>query len=114
MKEDKTFCKIFCNDLTALTLELLAKIETFDFQEGKYKINKEVFKLYWCLETVYLFWDKMDFDFLKQIILRSKNVQEYTIREKAAKILSCGFEDVELSAAQEELRSDNNYYVRRF
>ena len=114
LKEDKTFCEIFCNDLAALTLKLLAKIETFDFQEGKYKINKEVFKLYWCLETVYLFWDKMDFDCLKQIILRSKNIQEYTIREKAAKILSCGFEDVELLAAQEELRSDTNYYVRRF
>lgn len=114
LKDDEDFCKIFCTNLINLTLDLLSKVEEFDFQEGKYKINKEVFKLYWCLETVYEFCDKIEFPFLKQIILRSKNVQEYTIREKAAKILSKGFEDSELLAAQQELRSDKNYYVRRY
>lgn len=114
LKQDREFCNIFCSSLVNLTLELLDIIEKFDFQEGKYKVNKEVFKLYWCLETIYEFWDKIEFSALKGIILRAKDIQEYTIREKAAKILSRGFEDEELMQAREQLRDDCNYYVRRF
>lgn len=114
LKSDEKFCERFCTNLVILTDKLLDVIEKFDFQEGKYKVNKEVFKLYWCLETIYEFWDKIDFNKLKSIILRAKNIQEYTIREKAAKILSRGFDDIELINAQNELRNDVNYYVRRF
>ncbi len=114
LKSDIEFCNLFCPQLVNLTFDLLDKIEKFDFQEGKYKVNKEVFKLYWCLETVYEFWDKIDFVQLKKIILRAKNIQEYTIREKAAKILSRSFEDNDLILAQQELQNDTNYYVRRF
>ena len=114
LKTDTEFCNLFCPQLVNLTFDLLDKIEKFDFQEGKYKVNKEVFKLYWCLETVYEFWDKIDFEKLKNIILRAKNIQEYTIREKAAKILSRSFEDNDLILAQQELQNDTNYYVRRF
>ena len=113
LKSDIEFCNLFCPQLVNLTFDLLDKIEEFNFQEGKYKVNKEVFKLYWCLETIYVFWDKINFSDLKQIILRSKNIQEYTIREKAAKILSIGFEDKELQKARNELKYDTNYYVRR-
>ena len=114
LKTDSEFCNIFSKNLTILTFDLLDKIEKFDFQEGKYKVNKEVFKLYWCLETIYEFYEKMNFDELKQIILRSKNIQEYTIREKAAKILTHKFEDKELLNAKTELQNDKNYYGRRF
>ena len=81
---------------------------------GNIKVNKEVFKLYWCLETIYEFWDKVAFDDIKQIILRSKNIEEYTIREKAAKILTRCFDDEDLEKARTELKNDRNYYVRRF
>ena len=114
LRMDDDFCKVFCKELAELSLELLDVVEQFDFQDGKYKVNKEAFKLYWCLETVYEFWDKMESDKLKEIILRSKNIGEYTIREKAAKILSRGFEDEELARAQKDLKNDMNYYVRRF
>lgn len=114
LKTDEEFCNIFCKKLTDLTFDLLDKIETFNFQDGKYKVNKEVFKLYWCLETIYEFYNKVKFNDLKQILLRSKNIEEYTIREKAAKILSLGFEDSDLKLAQAELKNDRNYYVRRF
>ena len=97
-----------------LTSDLPEKIEKFDFQDGKYKVNKEVFKLYWCLETIYEFYDKLNFEDLKQIILRAKEIDEYTIREKAAKILTYKFEDEELADAKIELQNDKNYYVRRF
>jgi len=114
LKEDNIFIDVFCPELTDLTSGLLDKIEQFDFQEGKYKVNKEVFKLYWCLETIYELWDRVKFEDLKQIVLRSKNIQEYTIREKAAKILSRGFDDFELIQAADELKNDSNYYVRRY
>lgn len=114
LKNNDTFCKIFGTNLVKLTLELLDKVEEFNFQDGKYKVNKEVFKLYWCLETIYEFYEKIEFSDLKTIILRSKNINEYTIREKAAKILSRGFTDRDLLLAQSELKNDPNYYVRRF
>lgn len=114
IKNDNIFCKQFCTNLAKLSFDLLDKIEKFDFQDGKYKVNKEVFKLYWCLETIYEFYDKMNFTDLKQIILRSKDIQEYTIREKAAKILTKNFDDNELNNAKLELQNDRNYYVRRF
>jgi len=114
LKNNDTFLNQFCPELVKLSSELLDKIEKFDFQDGKYKVNKEVFKLYWCLETIYEFYDKINFIDLKQIILRAKNIQEYTIREKAAKILSRHFNDEELKLAQIELKNDSNYYVRRY
>ena len=114
LKSDETFVKFFGQKLTDLTFELLDEVEKIDFREKKYKTNKAVFKLYWCLETVYDFWDKLDFTELKQIILRSKKIREYTIREKSAKILSREFNDSELDLARKELQADENYYVRRY
>lgn len=113
LKDDNEFCDIFCTNLAKLTNELLEIIEKFNFQEGKYKVNKEVFKLYWCLETIYEFYDKIDFNDLKQIIKRAKDVQEYTIREKVAKILTRNFQDADLASIKLELKKDSNYYVRR-
>lgn len=114
LKDNANFCNHFCQELVILTKDLLGKIEKDDFFEGKYKVNKEVFKLYWCLETIYVFWDKIKFEDLKEIILRTKDIQEYTIREKAAKILTRNFSDPELLKAKEALKNDSNYYVRRF
>lgn len=114
LKNNANFCNQFCQELVILTKDLLGKIEKDDFFEGKYKVNKEVFKLYWCLETIYVFWDKIKFEDLKEIILRTKDIQEYTIREKAAKILTRNFSDPELLKAKEALKNDSNYYVRRF
>lgn len=108
------FCLKFIPQLEELTLSLLDKVEQFDFKEGKYKVNKEAFKLYWCLETIYVFYERINFNKLKEIILRSKNIGEYTIREKAAKILTHNFSDNDLIQARKELNNDPNYYVRRF
>jgi hypothetical protein len=114
LKYNNEFCEAFCAGLAKMTNEFLDIIEKFNFQEGKYKVNKEVFKLYWCLETIYAFYDKIEFEDLKKIIIRAKGIQEYTIREKTAKILSRGFEDTQLEKIKQELKNDNNYYVRRF
>jgi len=114
LKQNPVFCKYFTEKLTFKTLALLEIIKDFDFQDGKYKVNKEVFKLYWCLETIYEFSESMEFSALKNIILTAKNIDEYTIREKAAKILTKDFNDVDLENARIELKNDKNYYVRRY
>ena len=113
LKDEPRFVENFCLRLVDLTFGLLDEVENIDFREKKYKTNKSVFKLYWCLETIYEFWDKICFEDLKQIILRSKGVNEYTIREKSAKLLSLGFDDEDLMRVKTELESDENYYVRR-
>jgi hypothetical protein len=114
LREDDEFCEIFCSSLVKLTMDLIAIVEKFDFQDGKYKVNKEAFKLYWCLETIYHFWDKIESEDLKNIIIRAKNIGEYTIREKVAKILSQNITNPELITVRNELKNDSNYYVRRF
>ena len=112
-KDNKTFTDKFCIKLTNLIFELTDKIKDFDFKDGKYKVNKEVFKLYWCLEAVYICFSDIPITYIKKIIKITKNIDEYTIREKVAKILTNKFDDAELISAREELKNDENYYVRR-
>ncbi len=114
LRGDVEFCEIFCSALVKLTMDLISIVEKFDFQDGKYKVNKEAFKLYWCLETLYYFWDKIESEDLRNIIIRAKSIGEYTIREKVAKILTRNINDPILIQVRDELKNDSNYYVRRF
>ena len=114
LKSDEEFCAYFQVKLLSMTKELTDKVKDFDFQDGKYKVNKEVFKLYWCLETIYHLAEKLSMSDLKDILNQTKRIDEYTIREKTAKILSKNFNDKELDAIRQELKQDKNYYVRRF
>lgn len=114
LKSDKCFCNLFCTELIERTLKLALTIKDFDFQDGKYKVNKEVFKLYWYLETIYQFASLIDINKLKTILKITKSINEYTIREKTAKILTLNFKDEELQEIKKLLKNDTNYYVRRF
>ena len=114
LKSNPEFCKKFTEELLQRTLPLAEHIQTFDFQDGKYKVNKEVFKLYWYLETIYHFAEFAQNSQLKKILNISKSINEYTIREKTAKILTRNFEDEDLIKIRKLLKNDTNYYVRRF
>ena len=113
-KLNSDFCKIFCPELLARTLSIAAKVKDFDLKDGKYKVNKEVFKLYWYLETIYTFADQLDLTKLIQILHITKSINDYTIREKTAKILTLNFNAPELNEIRQLLKNDTNYYVRRF
>ena len=104
----------FCSKLYKTVVPLAKKIQEFDIQEGKYKINKEVFKLYWYLETIYNFCDCFSNSTLTTILTETKCIKDYTIREKTAKILSKIQNNNELLKIKSELKKDENYYVRRF
>ncbi len=114
LKNYNDFSIPFCEKLTINTLNTIKLIKSFNEQDGKYKVNKELFKLYWYLETISLFFDKIDISILKEIIIQAKTINEYTIREKVAKILSQINNDEELLKIKLELKNDKNYYVRRF
>lgn len=114
LKDDATFTEYFTDKLIERIWQLLEVIKDFDLQDGKYKVNKEVFKLYWCLEALYEFAEMVALEKLKPILLRTKDIRDYTIREKTAKILAKNFADPELDSAKFELSKDDNYYVRRY
>ena len=114
LKSEKNFIEFFIPKLLNKTNTLISEVEKFDFQDGKYKINKEVFKLYWYLETIYELTDYIKLDDLTSILKRTKDINEYTIREKTAKILTKNFDDETCKEIKEILKQDKNYYVRRF
>ncbi len=114
LKNYPEFYTVFCTKLVNKTAPIIEKVEKFDIQDGKYKINKEVFKLYWYLETIFLFIEFIDQNTLKTIIAKTKNISDYTIREKTAKILSKIDSDNDLLKIKRELKNDQNYYVRRY
>ena len=113
LKEYSNFCHAFCAKLKDKTIPIAKSVEKFDIQEGKYKINKEVFKLYWYLETVCEYSEFFTTEDIREIITAAKDISEYTIREKTAKILSKIDRDEELNKIIEKFKNDSNYYVRR-
>ena len=113
-KSNSDFCEHFCPELLDRTLSIAGKVKDFDLKDGKYKVNKEVFKLYWYLETISEFWRFIDKQDLKSIIAETGKIYDYTIREKTAKILSQINDDKDLLRIKQELKNDENYYVRRY
>lgn len=114
LKNERVFCEKYVQKLVNTTKSLILKVKEFNLFDGKYKVNKEVFKLYWCLEALYEFIDFVDIVDVKSILSETKLIDEYTIREKTAKILTKNFDDEVLVKIKEELKRDKNYYVRRF
>lgn len=114
LKNNNDFCEYFIKKLITQTNQLADTVKEFDFQDGKYKVNKEAFKLYWCLEVIFEFIDYINITDLKTILSKTKDINEYTIREKTAKILSVNINDKELNLIKKELKNDKNYYVRRY
>ena len=111
LKNNEEFCNKFCDLLVNLTTSLIEKIERFNINDGKYKINKEIFKLYWCLEAIYYFSGKINISELTNIISKTKNINEYTIREKTAKILTQNFNNEKLQKYKKELSLDRKSVV---
>ncbi len=113
LKPFQEFTSDFCAKLAQKTLEIIPPILAFHIQEGKYKINKEVFKLYWYLETISFFTEFIDTETLFNILSKTKNISDYTIREKTAKILSKIEKSPKFATLKSELKQDKNYYVQR-
>lgn len=103
------FSEQYTSLIIKYTNSALSELDKFIFRDKKYVINKQLFKLYWCLEALYYFYDYTDVQVLKTILTKSVRQSEYTIREKVAQICKKHrlFPDI-----QKELKNDENYYVR--
>lgn len=109
LKSDEVFAKSYTDLIYNYSQEALRELDKFIFRDKKYVINKQLFKLYWCLETLQNFYECLEFKDLKQLLYRSAEQEEYTIREKTAQIV---LKQDEFKDLYKKLKSDENYYVR--
>jgi HEAT repeat protein len=108
---DENFSRIYLQKILSFLYSAYEELDKFIFRDKKYVINKQLFKLYWCLESLKLFVNKIDNNTLFKVLNRAVNEKEYTIREKVAQILIL-IKDDEFIELKEKLKCDENYYVR--
>lgn len=111
LKKNNEFSDIYLECILNFIWETFDEIDKFIFKDKKYIINKQLFKLYWCLESLKLFVYKIEPDILLKILERTSNEKEYTIREKTAQILKYTNNKI-FQKLIEKLKNDENYYVK--
>ena len=111
LKENPNFKNTYIENLIKIIDGTFNELDKIVFRDKKYTVNKQLFKLYWCLEGLKLFAADMERNTLFPILERASNVREYTIREKTAQILLCVDESKYLPLT-DKLKNDENYYVR--
>lgn len=109
LKNYDNFSKKYTDLIIKKTNDALQELDKFIFRDKKYIINKQLFKLYWCLEALSDFYPFTDEKTLSDILEKCANQQEYTIREKAAKIVA---KSDKFDKLRKKLINDENYYVR--
>lgn len=110
---NEPFGAYLCQKLPKIIREILVKIEQLELNEKQYVLSKRNFQLYWCLETLYNIIEKINFEEIKNILLKTGEFYDYTIREKTAKILT-KVDNSDLQELKNKLKKDENYYVRRY
>lgn len=113
LKYSEEFSKYYVEGLNNIIETALDEISKFTFRDKKYTINKQIFKIYWCLEAIKYFYEFLPSDKLKNILAECSKLSEYTVREKCAEIIKHLDLDEELSKIMYLLEHDENYYVRK-
>lgn len=111
LKESAEFSKGYLAKILVFINESFEELDKFIFRDKKYVINKQLFKLYWCLEALKLFANEIPFNKLFPILERASREREYTIREKAAQIVVLT-QSEKYEVIIERLKQDENYYVK--
>lgn len=106
------FKAYLCKKLPSEIVKILAQIEKIDAESKQYVISKRNFQLYWALEALFNVIDIIDIKNIIPILIKTGEFQDYTIREKTAKILA-NIDNSELGVIKEKLKNDKNYYVKR-
>lgn len=107
----KGFDEYLCNKLPKRITKILDTIEQLDLSAKQYVVSKCNFQLYWALEALYNVVDNISLEQIKPIVIKTCEFNDYTIREKTAKIIS-KLDNFELNELKEKLMNDENYYVR--
>ena len=111
LKSSKDFSEVYISKILMFIGEAFAELDNFIFRDKKYVINKQLFKLYWCLEALKLFVTDLSVEDMLPILKRASQEKEYTIREKVAQILVQIDSDL-VDELKKQLKNDENYYVR--
>ena len=106
----EAFYNKYISKIIEFTNIALDELDKFIFRDKKYVINKQIFKLYWCLEAINIFADYIKPTLLEHTLSRCISQKEYTIREKVAQILS---KRTDFAYLKEKLINDENYYVKQ-
>lgn len=93
------------------------RIESPDIEQKNF-LTVRLFNIYWCFEalgTILPFCDdkklsEMIFPYLERAIMFG----DYTIDEKVAKIVTCGFDNETFQPIVNKLRTVHNFYVKRY
>ena len=112
LKDNSEFAKSYTDKILMFINDALETLDSFNFRDKKYTINKQLFKLYWCLEGVNVFFEKLDENDLIEPLARCAKLEEYTIREKVALVLKHEVKTEQLINLKKHLKSDSNYYVK--
>ena len=112
MSQNSVFGEKYAQNLVKYIKDAFAGLDKIVFRDKKYTINKQLFKLYWCLEGLKNYYMYIDEQTLFEILSRTLEEKEYTVREKAAQIL-VKVQSAKLLTLKEKLMSDDNYFVKR-
>ena len=110
--DNDKFAQFYANEMLNIINTALSEISKFTFRDKKYKINKQIFKIYWCLEALIYFYPFANNTRLYGILIKCSDLPEYTIREKCAKLVKILPQEKDLSEMKNKLLNDENYYVR--
>lgn len=112
MSRFEQFGRKYADALLGYIYEAFDGLDKIVFRDKKYTINKQLFKLYWCLEGLNNYSTYLKEEELKSILERTLKEAEYTVREKAAQIIvnqtSSVFDDL-----KNQIKNDENYYIKR-
>lgn len=112
MADNNEFGYKYAEILSEYIDEAFNGLDKIVFRDKKYTINKQLFKLYWSLEGLLNYSKYLSEERLKQILSRTLEESEYTVREKAAQIIIKQTSPI-FDKLKQEILSDNNYYVTR-
>lgn len=111
-----SFQKLLQDNIIKKSFEIITN-ENLNKTKKGYKINKQIFALYWNLDALSHL-NLILNDVLKELLTKCANMDEfYTIREKISKIIynNPSFnKDNDIINIKKKLKQDNSFYVSRF
>ncbi|MCD8377795.1 MAG: hypothetical protein LUB59_03300 [Candidatus Gastranaerophilales bacterium] len=112
LKGNEEFADKYVKIILRFIDEAFQGLDKIVYKDKKYTINKQIFKLYWCLEGLNNFCDYVCADKLRVILGRAIDLSEYTVREKAAQLIMKNSSNQKFKYLVDRVTADENYYVR--
>lgn len=112
--DNDNFLNYLSKNLISKINIILNDISKLNIDDKQYVISKRNFQLYWALEGLYKIRNIINFNSeICKILKTCANMEDYTIKEKTAKIVS-EFDNNNFDEIKELLKKNTNYYVQRY